>query len=260
MPRRWTRGREPASSGPDIARPDIARLDIARLDIAAGALTAILGPSGSGKSTLVDSLAGVHAGSDTGRGVSGVVEIAGTRISTLRDSALTVFRRDHIGTVFASANLVPMFSARENILLPMRLAGREPADPWFDEIVARFGLAERLGHAPEQLTTYEQQCVALARALVSQPDVVFADEPTRHLDSMATSRFLGLLRASVREDRLTAVLTTHDPVVASYADRVVVLSDGRITGEIADPTPARVAAGLGELAGRPIEDSGGERW
>ncbi|CAM2935382.1 ABC transporter ATP-binding protein [Prescottella defluvii] len=200
------------------------------VDFEAGAFTAIMGPSGSGKSTLMHCLAGLDTAT------SGTVTIGGTEITALGDRALTELRRERIGFVFQAFNLLPVLSAEENMLLPMRLAGRVPAPDWRDEVVRRLGLSDRLGHRPHELSGGQQQRVAVARALLSQPDVVFADEPTGNLDSRTGAEVLDLLRSSVRETGQTVVMVTHDPVAASYADRVVLIADGGIAGEIDRPT------------------------
>ncbi|AVP69575.1 ATP-binding cassette domain-containing protein [Rhodococcus hoagii] len=200
------------------------------VDFGAGMFTAIMGPSGSGKSTLMHCLAGLDTAT------AGTVEVGGTEITTLGDRALTELRRDRIGFVFQAFNLLPVLSAEENMLLPMRLAGRLPEPGWRDEVVRRLGLTDRLGHRPHELSGGQQQRVAVARALLPQPDVIFADEPTGNLDSRTGAEVLDLLRSSVRETGQTVVMVTHDPVAASYADRVVLIADGRIAGEIDRPT------------------------
>ncbi|ORM00798.1 ABC transporter ATP-binding protein [Prescottella equi] len=206
------------------------------VDFGAGMFTAIMGPSGSGKSTLMHCLAGLDTAT------AGTVEVGGTEITTLGDRALTELRRDRIGFVFQAFNLLPVLSAEENMLLPMRLAGRLPEPGWRDEVVRRLGLTDRLGHRPHELSGGQQQRVAVARALLPQPDVIFADEPTGNLDSRTGAEVLDLLRSSVRETGQTVVMVTHDPVAASYADRVVLIADGRIAGEIDRPTTDSVIA------------------
>ncbi len=212
-----------------------AGVDVA---FARGAFTAIMGPSGSGKSTLMHCLAGL----DTPTG--GQVFLGGTELTSLRDDQLTRLRRDRIGFVFQSFNLLPVLDARENIVLPMQLAGRRPDPTWFDAVVARLGLRDRLRHRPAELSGGQQQRVAVARALLPRPDVVFADEPTGNLDSRAGAEVLDLLRSSVRETGQTVVMVTHDPAAAAYADRVVLLADGRVAGDIDDPTADSVLAAL----------------
>ncbi|MGY1710929.1 ABC transporter ATP-binding protein [Geodermatophilus sp. SYSU D00758] len=208
------------------------------VSFARGAFTAIMGPSGSGKSTLMHCLAGLDAAS------GGRVWLGDTDLTTLRDDELTRLRRERVGFVFQSFNLLPVLDARENIVLPVRLAGRRPDPAWFDAVVARLGLRERLGHRPHELSGGQQQRVAVARALLPRPDVVFADEPTGNLDSRAGAEVLGLLRSSARETGQTVVMVTHDPMAAAYADRVVLLADGRLAGEVDRPTADTVVAAL----------------
>jgi putative ABC transport system ATP-binding protein len=208
-----------------------------------GGFTAIMGPSGSGKSTLMHCLAGLDAAT------SGQVWLGGTELTRLRDDQLTRLRRERIGFVFQAFNLLPVLDARENIVLPMQLAGRRPDPTWFDAVVARLGLRERLRHRPSELSGGQQQRVAIARALLPRPDVVFADEPTGNLDSRSGAEVLDLLRSSVRETGQTVVMVTHDPTAASYADRVVLLADGRPAGEIEQPTAASVLEALRGLGG-----------
>jgi putative ABC transport system ATP-binding protein len=199
-----------------------------------GAFAAIMGPSGSGKSTLMHCLAGLDTVT------SGSVVIGDTEINGLSDRELTHFRRDHIGFVFQSFNLLPALTAEQNIRLPLELAGRRPDPRWFGELVDVLGIADRLSHRPGELSGGQQQRVACARALLSRPDVIFADEPTGNLDSRSGAEVLGFLRQSVREFGQTIVMVTHDPVAASYADRVVFLADGRISGELIDPSASRI--------------------
>jgi putative ABC transport system ATP-binding protein len=204
------------------------------LDIPRGRFTAIMGPSGSGKSTLLHCLAGLD------RVTGGQVWIGDTRVDTLGDRGLTRLRREQVGFVFQLLNLLPTLTAEENITLPLAIGGRKPDRAWRDRIVGTLGLGDRLGHRPAQLSGGEQQRVACARALLSRPQVVFADEPTGNLDSRTGAEVLGFLRRSARELGQTVVMVTHDPTAAAYADRVVFLVDGRIVGELADPTAARV--------------------
>ena len=206
--------------------------------VARGAFTAIMGPSGSGKSTLMHCLAGLDTAT------AGQVWLGNTELTALRDDALTRLRRERVGFVFQAFNLLPVLDARENIVLPMRLAGRRPDPVWFDTVVARLGLTDRLRHRPHELSGGQQQRVAVARALLPRPDVVFADEPTGNLDSRAGAEVLNLLRSSVRETGQTVVMVTHDPIAASYADRVVLLADGRLAGEVERPTTDTVVAAL----------------
>ena len=217
---------------------EVRALDGVDVDFAAGAFTAIMGPSGSGKSTLMHLLAGLDDAT------SGTAHLGTTEITSLDDDALTRLRRDRVGFVFQSFNLLPMLTAEQNILLPLDLAGRAPDRAWFDTLVGTLGLQARLTHRPSELSGGQQQRVAIARALIAQPEVVFADEPTGNLDSRAGAEVLSFLRRSVRELGRTIIMVTHDPTAAAYADRVVLLADGRIAGDIADPTPESVLAGL----------------
>ena len=196
------------------------------LDIASGQLTAVMGPSGSGKSTLMHLLAGLD------RPDEGEVEIAGTQVTSLDDNRLTALRRDHIGFVFQFFNLLPMLTARENILLPLEIAGRKPEAGWFDELVDRVGLRDRLAHRPSEMSGGQQQRVAVARALVGRPTVLFADEPTGNLDSVTSAEILELLRDAVASFGQTTVMVTHDPNAAAIADRVLFLADGEIERDV----------------------------
>jgi putative ABC transport system ATP-binding protein len=196
--------------------------------------TAIMGPSGSGKSTLMHCLAGLDTVT------RGEVWVGDTKVTGLGDAGLTRLRRDKVGFVFQQFNLLPTLSAKENILLPLSIAGRKPDQAWFDTVVDTVNLRDRLGHRPAQLSGGQQQRVACARALVARPEVIFADEPTGNLDSRSGAEVLGFLRASVREHGQTIVMVTHDANAASYADRVVFLADGAIVDELADPTPESV--------------------
>jgi putative ABC transport system ATP-binding protein len=212
----------------------VRALDGVTVSFASGEFTAIMGPSGSGKSTLMHCLAGLDTPS------SGSVRIGGTEISGLGDKALTVLRRRRVGFIFQSFNLLPTLTAEQNIRLPLELAGRKPDPQWWDAVIASLGLASRLRHRPSQLSGGQQQRVACARALITRPEVVFADEPTGNLDSRSGAEVLGFLRASVREFGQTVVMVTHDPVAASYADRVLFLADGRVCGAMRGPTPQSV--------------------
>lgn len=205
---------------------------LAGVDVAfvRGEFTAIMGPSGSGKSTLMHCLAGLDAAT------SGQVFLGETELTGLRDGDLTRLRRDRIGFVFQSFNLLPVLTAQENALLPLQLAGRSPDRAWWQDLVVRLGLTDRLRHKPSELSGGQQQRVAVARALLPRPDVVFADEPTGNLDSRSGAQVLSLLRDSVREFGQTVVMVTHDAVAAAYADRVVLLADGRLAGDL--PTPS----------------------
>ncbi|MGY1730062.1 ABC transporter ATP-binding protein [Geodermatophilus sp. SYSU D01045] len=221
----------------------VRALDGVDVAFARGEFTAIMGPSGSGKSTLMHCLAGLDTAT------SGRVFLGDTELTRLRDDELTRLRRDRLGFVFQAFNLLPVLDARENVVLPMQLAGRRPDPAWFDAVIARLGLRERLRHRPPELSGGQQQRVAIARALLPRPDVVFADEPTGNLDSRAGAEVLALLRSSVRETGQTVVMVTHDPTAASYADRVVLLADGRPAGEVERPTAASVLEALRGLGG-----------
>ncbi|KAA2258775.1 ABC transporter ATP-binding protein [Solihabitans fulvus] len=211
------------------------------VNFAAGEFTAIMGPSGSGKSTLMHCLAGL----DNVDG--GAVHIGQSEITGLADKELTKLRRDRVGFVFQAFNLLPTLTAEQNILLGLELAGRKPDKQWFDTIVDVLGLRDRLRHKPTELSGGQQQRVACARALVARPDVVFADEPTGNLDSRSGAEVLDFLRMSVRKLGQTVIMVTHDPVAASYADRVVLLADGHLAGEILHPTADSVLSALKHL-------------
>jgi putative ABC transport system ATP-binding protein len=188
----------------------------------AGRFAAIMGPSGSGKSTLMHILAGLD------RPSSGSVRLAGVELTDLDDKALTNLRRDRIGFIFQTFNLLPVLSAEENILLPLSIAGRKPDSEWLERLIDTVGIRDRLSHRPAELSGGQQQRVAVARALVSRPTVVFADEPSGNLDSKASEGVLGLLRQAVDEFGQTVVMVTHDAHAASFADRLLVLADGRV--------------------------------
>lgn len=206
----------------DAAVEALAGVDLA---LPAGRFTAVMGPSGSGKSTLMHLLAGLD------RPTSGSIVLEGVDLTALDEEELTRLRRDRVGFVFQFFNLVPVLSARENILLPLEIAGREPDRAWFETIVDTVGLCDRLDHRPSELSGGQQQRVAVARALVARPAVVFADEPTGNLDSRASQEVLALLRRAVDEFGQTVVMVTHDPAAAAWADRLVLLRDGRIAFE-----------------------------
>ncbi|MEU6893458.1 ABC transporter ATP-binding protein [Streptomyces sp. NPDC046557] len=208
----------------------VVALDNVSVDFAQGRFTAIMGPSGSGKSTLMHCVAGL----DTFSG--GSVRIGDTELGSLKDKQLTQLRRDKIGFIFQAFNLLPTLTALENITLPMDIAGRKPDRQWLDSVIRMVGLADRLGHRPTQLSGGQQQRVAVARALASRPEIIFGDEPTGNLDSRSGAEVLGFLRNSVRELGQTVVMVTHDPVAASYADRVIFLADGRIVDEMLSPS------------------------
>jgi putative ABC transport system ATP-binding protein len=212
----------------------VRALDGVSVEFAAGRFGAIMGPSGSGKSTLLHALAGLDTLT------SGQVLIGGTDITRLGDRALTALRRDRIGFVFQSFNLVPTLTAIENITLPMALARRRPDKQWLRQVIETVGLGPRLKHRPAELSGGQQQRVAVARALAGKPAIILADEPTGNLDSRSGAEILSFLRQAVRELGQTVVMVTHDPVAASYSDRVVLLADGRIVDEILAPTPDAV--------------------
>jgi putative ABC transport system ATP-binding protein len=216
----------------------VQALDRVTIGFDTGAFAAIMGPSGSGKSTLMHCLAGLDTVT------SGAVLIGDTEISGLSDRELTLFRRDHIGFIFQSFNLLPALTAEQNIRLPLELAGRQPDPRWLAEVAGVLGIADRLGHRPSELSGGQQQRVACARALISRPDVIFADEPTGNLDSRSGAEVLTFLRHSVRELGQTVIMVTHDPVAASYAERVVFLADGRFHGELMNPSVAQILDAL----------------
>ncbi|MGZ4268535.1 MAG: ABC transporter ATP-binding protein [Solirubrobacteraceae bacterium] len=201
---------------------EVRALDGVSVEFPAQRFTAIMGASGSGKSTLMHVLAGLD------RPTSGTVEVDGVDLGSLDDKRLTELRREKIGFVFQSFNLLPVLDARENIVLPLSIAGRKPDEEWIDRLIETVGLGDRLDHRPSELSGGQQQRVAVARALVSRPAVVFADEPTGNLDSKSSGEVLDLLRRSVDEFGQTVIIVTHDATAAAYADRIVVLADGRI--------------------------------
>jgi putative ABC transport system ATP-binding protein len=213
----------------------VTALDHVSVDFPAGAFTAIMGPSGSGKSTLMHLLAGLD------RPTSGTVTLDGAELTSLNDDALTQLRRDRVGFIFQAFNLLPVLTARENIVLPMSIAGRDPDDAWVDQLIDLVGLRDRITHRPSELSGGQQQRVAVVRALASRPAVVFADEPTGNLDSHASTEILQLLRRSVDEFGQTIIMVTHDEDAAAYADRLLVLRDGQVVEDRAQdraPTPA----------------------
>jgi putative ABC transport system ATP-binding protein len=212
----------------------VLALDRVDIDFAAGQFTAIMGPSGSGKSTLMHGMAGLD------RLTSGSVTIGDVDITTASEKQLTRLRRDRLGFIFQAFNLVPTLTAIENITLPMDLAGRKPDRNWLDHVIATVGLSHRLKHRPSELSGGQQQRVAVARALASRPQIIFADEPTGNLDSTTGGEILAFMRHAVRDLGQTIVMVTHDPVAASYSHRVVFLADGRVTDQLADPTPDAV--------------------
>jgi putative ABC transport system ATP-binding protein len=212
----------------------VVALDGVTLEFDKARMTAIMGPSGSGKSTLMHCLAGLDSVT------SGRVFLGDIELTQLHDRALTTLRRDRLGFVFQSFNLVPTLTALENIVLPLSLAGRTPDKAWLDQVIDTVGLRDRLGHRPAELSGGQQQRVACARAIVGKPDVVFADEPTGNLDSRASAEILGFLRRCVEDSGQTIVIVTHDPVNAAYADRAIFLGDGRVVDDLRDPTAATV--------------------
>jgi putative ABC transport system ATP-binding protein len=241
---RWQAGpvSEPAARIRDLVKTYgsgdalVRALDGVSLDLEAGHFTAIMGPSGSGKSTLM------HCAAALDRADSGTVHIGDEELGKLGDRALTRLRRDRIGFVFQAYNLIPTLTAEENIRLPQAIAGRKPDAQWYDEVIDTVGLRDRLSHKPHELSGGQLQRVAVARALVGRPRIVFADEPTGNLDSKSGAEILELLRRSVDDHGQTVVMVTHDPVAAAYTDRVVFLSDGRIVDELRDPDREQVIA------------------
>jgi putative ABC transport system ATP-binding protein len=219
----------------------VRALDDVSVELPAGRYTAIMGPSGSGKSTLMHCMAGL----DTLSG--GQVFIGDVDLSSLSEKELTRLRRDRIGFVFQAYNLVPTLTAYENLTLPSALAGVRPDPEWVDAVVTATGLGDRVGHRPAELSGGQQQRVAVARALASRPEIIFADEPTGNLDSRTGAEILDFMRRAVREMGQTVVMVTHDPVAASYADAVLFLNDGRIVDVMADPTPANVLDRMKQL-------------
>ncbi|MFD3992145.1 ABC transporter ATP-binding protein [Streptomyces sp. NPDC058583] len=220
---------------------DVRALDGVDLDFRAGTFTAVMGPSGSGKSTLLQCAAGLD------RPTSGQVEVGGVALEGLSERRLTLLRRDRIGFVFQSFNLLPALTAAQNVALPLRLAGRRPSRTEVREALARVGLAGRERHRPGELSGGQQQRVAIARALITRPAVLFGDEPTGALDSTTSREVLDMLRELVDRDGQTIVMVTHDPVAAARADRVVFLVDGRVAGELPAPTVEAVAARMTAL-------------
>ena len=256
---------EPAAAGSTAAGPAAATivegvkvygrgettvraLDSISAEFAAGRFTAIMGPSGCGKSTLLHCLAGLDTLT------SGKVLLGGTDLGSLDDKALTLLRRDRVGFVFQAFNLVPTLTAEENVLLPLALGGRSPDRAFFDELVGALGIADRLDHRPAQLSGGQQQRVATARALVTRPELVFADEPTGNLDSHAAGELLARIRAAVDRLGQTVVMVTHDPRSAAVADRVLFLADGRLVSSLEQPSTERILDAISELGrrvGRP---------
>ena len=213
------------------------------VEIARGRLTAVMGPSGSGKSTLMHILAGLDTPTE------GSVVVEGTEITTLSDDQLTRLRRDHVGFVFQFFNLLPMLTARENVLLPLSIAGRQPDPQWLETVIDETGLRDRLSHRPSELSGGQQQRVAIARALVSRPAVLFADEPTGNLDSASGGEILALLRRSVDTVGQTVVMVTHDPRAAAIADRILFLTDGQIVKDMGRSSEAEIVDAMKGLDG-----------
>jgi putative ABC transport system ATP-binding protein len=221
----------------------VRALDAIDVDFPRSQYTAIMGPSGSGKSTLLHCLAGLDTLT------SGHVYLGDIDLSTLSDKEVTRVRRDRVGFVFQTFNLLPTLTAIENITLPLALAGHKPDQAWLDRIVNTVGLADRLEHRPSELSGGQQQRVAVARALVTKPEIIFADEPTGNLDSRASAEILGFMQRAVQEFGQTIVMVTHDPISASYSNRVVFLADGHIVDELQNPTADAVLGKMRTLGG-----------
>ncbi|GID97206.1 ABC transporter ATP-binding protein [Amorphoplanes digitatis] len=226
----------------------VTALDDIDITFSRGTFTAVMGPSGSGKSTLLQTAAGLD------RPTSGRVWIGDTELSRLSESKLTKLRRDRIGFIFQAFNLIGALTVEENIVLPLRLAGVRPDRDWLTQVVHRVGLGARLKHRPSELSGGQQQRVAIARALAARPDVIFCDEPTGALDTQTAAEVLRLLRSVVDAHGQTVVMVTHDPVAASYADRVVLLADGRIRDDMHQPGAARIAELLAHLGPRVTQE------
>ena len=222
---------------------EVRALDHISVEFETARMTAIMGPSGSGKSTLLHCLAGLD------RLTSGQIFLGDEEISHLSEKQLTLIRRDKLGFVFQSYNLIPTLSALENITLPMALANRKPDAEWLDTVVTTVRLKDRLEHRPSELSGGQQQRVAVARALLSRPEIIFADEPTGNLDSRAGAEILSFMRKAVDDLGQTTVIVTHDPVAASYANRVLFLADGKTVDELLEPTADRVLDTMKSLGG-----------
>ena len=222
----------------------VRALDAISAEFTAGAFTAIMGPSGSGKSTLLHCLAGLD------RLTSGQVLLGDVELGKLDDKAMTLLRRERIGFVFQAFNLVPTLTARENVTLPLTLGGKKPDQSWLAELAGALGITDRLGHRPAELSGGQQQRVATARALVTRPDLIFADEPTGNLDSRSATELLAQIRRAVDEYQQTVVMVTHDPRAAAYADRVLFLADGQVVRELAAPTADAILDVIRELGAR----------
>ena len=221
----------------------VVALDHVSIEFGKNEFTAIMGPSGSGKSTLMHTMAGLDSAT------SGSAFIGDTDISALNDKDITALRRDRLGFIFQSFNLVPTLTAAENITLPTDIAGKDVDKQWFEEVTNRLGLAERLEHRPAELSGGQQQRVACARALVSRPEIIFGDEPTGNLDSNSSAEVLNILRTAVDKDNQTVVIVTHDAKAASYADRVVFLADGKLVNELHNPTMEAIHQVMAEIEG-----------
>jgi len=219
----------------------VTALDNLSVAFTKGEFTAVMGPSGSGKSTLMHCMAGLDSVTE------GSVFIGDQDLSTLSDRRLTKLRRERIGFIFQAYNLVPTLSASENITLPLDLAGSKVDQSWFDSVVETLGVADRLKHRPSELSGGQQQRVAAARAMVSRPELIFADEPSGNLDSRASADLLEFLRSAVKEHAQTIVMVTHDANAAGYADRIVFLADGRVVDSMEDPNPERILDRLKSL-------------
>ncbi len=220
---------------------EVRALDGVDIIFERGKFTAVMGPSGSGKSTLMHCMAGLDTPT------SGQSFVGDEEIGTLDDNGLTTLRRDRVGFIFQSFNLVPTLTAEENILLPADLAGAKVDQAWFGSLVEQLGIRDRLSHRPSELSGGQQQRVACARALIGRPDMIFADEPTGNLDSNSSAELLAFLRRSVNELGQSIVMVTHDPRGASFADRVVFLADGKVVGELQSPTPETVLENIKQL-------------
>lgn len=219
----------------------VTALDHINVEFAKNHFTAIMGPSGSGKSTLMHTMAGLDSAT------SGSAFIGDTDMSQLGDKDITALRRDRLGFIFQSFNLVPTLTAAENITLPTDIAGKKLDKQWYTEVTERLGLADRLTHRPAELSGGQQQRVACARALVSRPEIIFGDEPTGNLDSNSSAEVLAILRNAVDRDNQTVVIVTHDAKAASYADRVVFLADGKLVNELHNPTMEAIHKVMAEI-------------
>ncbi|MBD0854469.1 ABC transporter ATP-binding protein [Corynebacterium striatum] len=219
----------------------VTALDHVNVEFERSKFTAIMGPSGSGKSTLMHTMAGLDSAT------SGSAFIGDTDMSQLKDKEITALRRDRLGFIFQSFNLVPTLTAAENITLPMNIAGKDVDQAWFEEVTTRLGLAQRLTHRPAELSGGQQQRVACARALVARPEIIFGDEPTGNLDSNSSAEVLDILRTAVDQDDQTVVIVTHDAKAASYADRVIFLADGKLVNELENPTMESIHKVMAEI-------------